>query len=142
MSTSPRLSAARRVAASGFRRLDRLDAVLEELTARASVALERELDVLRSHRVAVVEPDALTKYELVNEPVGGHRPRLGQAGCHEITGHRLHQRVMEPVERHERRDDPGGLRGVEPGGRERNVDTPRHLTFRRRGARRDGNGWH
>jgi hypothetical protein len=44
--------------------------VLEGLLIGTSVAFERELDVLGSHRLAVVEARTLAKHELVDESVG------------------------------------------------------------------------
>src|SRR3989442_6082675 len=53
----------------GVRRLDRRDPVLEGLLAGAPVALERELDVLGGHGIAVVKPGTLAEDELVGEAV-------------------------------------------------------------------------
>ena len=125
--------------ASGVRRLDRRHAVLERLGGGAAVALERELHVLGGHRVAVVEPGALPKHELVDEPVRRHAPRLGQARGHRIARQGLQHSVVQGVEHHERRDDPGCLGRVEPRGSERDVNCPGHLTggrVRRRGGAR------
>src|SRR5262249_28568953 len=54
--------------------LDRRDPLLEGLARGATVALERELDVLGRHRVTVVEFDAPAQDELLGEAVGGDGP--------------------------------------------------------------------
>ena len=110
-------------------------ALLEQPGPGAAVALEGELHVGRRHRVVVVELDALADDELVGEAVLGHRPRLGQARRVEAGRHRLHQRVVQGVEHHERRDDALGLGGIEPARRKRDVHAPRHRAFGRGGHR-------
>ena len=122
--------------APGVGSLHRRDALLERLGGRATVALEGELDVLGGDRLAVVELHSLAEDELVDETVRGHRPRLGQARRDGIARHRLEHRVVQGVDHHEGRDDPGGLGRIEPGGGERDVRAPDHLTFGRGGARR------
>ncbi len=119
-----------------IRSLHRRDALLERLAGRTPVALERELDVLGDDRLAVVELHPLAEHEVVDETVRGHRPRLGQARRDGIARHRLEHRVVQGVDHHEGRDDPGGLGRIEPGGGERDVRAPDHLTFGRGGARR------
>src|SRR5439155_11633035 len=52
-------------------------------------------------------------------------------------GPRLDERVVKSVEDHERRTDSRGLRGIEPGGGEGDVNAPRHLAFGRGGGRPD-----
>ena len=54
-------------------RFDRRDALLQQLVRDAAIALERELDVVRGHRIAVVERGALAQHELV----GCARPPSG-----------------------------------------------------------------
>ncbi len=123
--------------APGVGRLHRRHRLLERLGRRSPVPLERELHVLRGHGIAVVELDVLPQDELVEEPVRRHGPRLGEAGRHRLARQGLGHGVVHRVERHERRDDPRGLGGIEPRGRERDVHPPRHLAFgrRRRGGR-------
>ena len=121
--------------APGIDDLHLAHAVLEEPEARALVALERELDVGRRHRLAVVELHALPDDELIGEAVFGRRPRLGQARGVDPGRHRLHQRVVQRVENHERRDDAFRLGGIEPAGCERDVHAPRHGAFGCRGRR-------
>jgi len=82
---------------------DRGDLVLERLRRDAAAPLERELDVLGRDGLAVVELDPFAQHELVDEPVGRHAPRLGQAGSHALPRHRLEERVMQRVEEHEGR---------------------------------------
>ena len=101
----------------------------------APVALEGELHVLRGDRVAVVEAHADAEHEVVDEPVGRDAPRLGQARRHRGARHGLGERVVQRVQDHERHDDPGRLRGVEPRGRERDVHRPGQLALRRGGHR-------
>src|SRR5437870_5180774 len=122
--------------ALGVDHLDGGDALPEGGGGRAAVALEGELDVLGGHGFAGVEPDALAQDELVDEPVGRGAPRLGETGRHRVAGHRLHQRVVERVEHHERRDDPRGLGGVEPRRGEGDVNAPRQLPLGRGAGRR------
>ena len=119
-----------------IRSLDRRHALLERPGGRAPVTLERELDVLGGDRIAVVEPGAAPEDELVDETVGRHIPRLGQSGRHGVARQGLHHRVVQRVEHHERRDDPGGLGRVEPRGRQRDVHGPGQLTLGRGGGRR------
>ncbi len=101
----------------------------------ALVPLEGELHVLRGERIAVVEPHALAKHELVGEPVLRLRPRLGEAGRPGIARHRLHERVVERVQRQEGGDDARRLGGVEPRRGQRDVDGERDLPLRRAGGR-------
>ncbi len=49
--------------------LDGRDLFLEELGGGAAIPLDRELDVVGGHHVAVVESDVLPQHELVGEPV-------------------------------------------------------------------------
>ncbi len=102
--------------APGVDDLDFAHPVLEQLGRRALVAVERELHVLRRDGIAVVERDALAEDELVAEPVPGHAPRLGEARRIGPGRHGLHQRVVNGVVHHERRDQSLGLRGVQPAG--------------------------
>ena len=112
------------------------DFLFQQPCRGAPIPLERELHVVGDDRIAVVEPGALAKDELVHEAVLRHAPGFGQARSHGVAGHRLHQRVVQSVEDHERRADPRGLGGVEPRGGQRNVNGPGHLTFRCRRGRR------
>jgi hypothetical protein len=74
--------------------LDLLHLVLEQLGARALVALEGELHILRGDRITVVELSILANDELVGDAVLGERPGLGQARSIDVARHRLHQRVV------------------------------------------------
>ena len=82
-----------------------------------------------------MELHALADDELVREAVLGLRPRLGEARRLLPGWHRLHQRVVQSVEHHERRDDALGLGGIEPARRKRDVHAPRHGAFGRGGHR-------
>src|SRR2546422_307418 len=127
MSASPFLSIATRVVPSGTLFItSRLTygARLQLLGARAPVALEAELDVLRGHGVTVVELEAAAELELVREPIRTFRPRLRQARAHFLTGQRPHERVVERVQHAERRDLGGRRRRIEP--RRRDGDVPDH----------------
>src|SRR5216683_2325593 len=75
------------------------------------------------------------EHELIDEAVLRHRPRFGQARRAEAGWHRLHQRVVEGVEHHERDDGPFRVRGVEPAGGQGNVRSPCHASFGRRAER-------
>ena len=105
-------------------------ALLERLGGGAAVALERELHVLGGERVAVVELHALAQREVVDAPVGRHRPRLGQArapsgcpaspwpsrrGCAYMT---MNGVMM-----------PWRLGRIEPRRGQRDVHAPRHLAL-------------
>ena len=111
--------------------LDLLHLVLEQLAARALVPLERELHVVRGDRIAVVEARVLPDHELVGEAVLGDGPGLGQARGHDVAGHRLHERVVERVEDHERGDQGFGLAGVEPPRDQGHVQAQGHGAVRR-----------
>ncbi len=117
------------------RRLHRCHPVLENLRGDATIPLERELHVLRGDRLAVVEAHALAQDELVDEPVGRHAPRLGQARSHALARHGLEHRVVKRVEHHERRDEPRRLGRLEERRRQREVQRPGDLARRRLGAR-------
>src|SRR6266545_5613642 len=71
----------------------------------AAVPLERELDVVGRDGLVVVGLDPFAQHELIDEPVGRHAPRLGQAGRHALPRHRLEEGVMQRVEKHEGRDE-------------------------------------
>ena len=114
--------------------LDRGDPLFEGLVRGAAIALERELDVLGGDRLAVVELHAAAQDELVREPIGGYGPRLGERRRQRVAGQRLQHRVVESVEHHERRDDPGGFGWIEPRRSERDVDAPGHLAVGRGGS--------
>ena len=114
-----------------IRGLHARDSLFQELRRRAPVALERELHVVGRDGIAVVEPGTLAKDELVDEAVLRDAPGFGQARRHGVTGHRLHQRVVQRVEDHERRPDPRSLCRIEPRGSDRDVSSPRHLILGR-----------
>src|SRR5439155_1357573 len=122
------------------RGLDRQHAVPEHLVGGAAIALQRELDVLGSDRLAIVKAHAFAEHELVDEPVRRRAPRLGQARRHGVARQRLHHRVVQRVQHHERGDDAGGLRRVEPGRREGEVHRPGQLALWRRVAPRRAGG--
>src|SRR5262249_4730395 len=112
----------------GTHDLDVPHAVFEDLADLR--ALEAELHVFRRERIAVVELQTLAQLEVVRQPVPGHRPRLGEAGRHEIAGHRLHERIVQRVEHPERREKAAGdLARIEPRRRERDVERPTHLAL-------------
>ena len=123
---------------SGIGRLDGGDPVLEGLGEDAAIALEGELDVVGGDGLAGMELRALAEDELVDEPVGRHGPRLGQARRHRLARHRLDERVVQPVQDHERRAGER-LRRVEIRGDQGRVHAPRHLALGR-GAGRGGRG--
>src|SRR5207249_10976969 len=68
--------------APGIGRLDADDTLFEGLGVDSAIAFEGELDVLGRDDLAVVEPDSRSQSKLVDEPVGRHAPRLGQARGH------------------------------------------------------------
>ena len=111
---------------------------LRSLAPRAPVALEGELHVLRGHRLAVVELArpcaARTRTSSPSFDCVHDSARLGRV---DARRHRLHERVVDRVEHHERRDDALGLRGIEPARGQRDVHAPGHGAFRS-GARRTG----
>ncbi len=122
-------------------RIDRLHLAhpsVELLGACALVALEAPLDVVGRQRVAVVELESLAELELVDEPVGTFRPRLGQAGSHLLPRERADQRVVDGVEDAERRDLRRRGGRIEPGGRQRDMEGDRDLARRGLGDRRLG----
>src|SRR6266540_1104839 len=82
-----------------------------------------------AHAIAVVEPDVLAQDELVREAVVRRRPRFGQARRPGVLRHGLHERVVERVEREERRDDARRLGGIEPRRCERDGGGERDLTL-------------
>src|SRR5262245_28612064 len=96
-----------------LRGLDRGDSLLEYRRGDAAVALERELHVVSRDGLAVVEPHPLAQHELIDEPIRRCTPRLRQAGRHTLVWCRLHERVVERVEEHERRDKARRLRRLE-----------------------------
>ena len=95
-------------------------------------AREGELHVVGRERIAVVELEVLAQLELVVAPVGAERPRLGQARRGQVSGHRLHERVVQRVEDPERRELTHDLARVEPVRRDRDVERPAHLAVRLR----------
>jgi len=105
------------------------DALLQELRGRALVAFEGEFHVLWGHRLAVVEPYALAQDELVGEPVGRGAPRLSKTRRHRVAGQGLDQRVVDHEVEDEWRDESLGLGGIEPPGRDRDVEHQGHLAF-------------
>ena len=111
---------------TGVHHLHLLDALAEQRSAGALVALEGELHVLARDGIAVVEARALAQHEIPRAAIFRHRPGLGQRGRVEVARHRLHQGVVERVVDHERRDLGLGLGRVEPARGERDVDPERH----------------
>ena len=105
--------------------------LLQNILRGAFVALERELDVFRGNGIAIMESDAIAQHEIVAQPVRRCRPGFGEAGRQFLARHRLHDRVMQRVQDHERRDDPRRLGRVEPGRRQRDMHAPGQLTLRR-----------
>ena len=101
---------------------------MEDLALRA---LEAELHVLGGEGVAVVKPEALAQFELVDPRIRAHGPGLGQARAHEVAGHRLHERVVQGVEDPERSELAHHLARIEPDRRQRHVEGPAHLALRR-----------
>jgi hypothetical protein len=87
---------------SGIGRLDGGDPLLEGLGVDAAIALEGELDVVGGDGLAGMELRAFAEDELVDEPVGRHGPRLGEARRHCLARHRLDERVVQSVQDHER----------------------------------------
>jgi hypothetical protein len=133
--------------APGIDEADLLHLVFERRREGAAIALERELHVVRRHRVPVVEADAVPEQELVHEPVRRHRPRLGEGGRARAGGHGLEERIVERVEHQEGRDRALVVGGIQPARGQREVHRPGHLPGRRRIGRRrrprgDGEGDH
>src|SRR5262249_22657766 len=91
----------------GIDHLDLRDLLPEERSALATVAFEAEFDILGSERIAVVEGDALTQLELVCQTILTLAPGFGQAGRHGVAGHRLDQRIVQGIEKQERRNRDG-----------------------------------
>ncbi len=109
-------------------RIDHLhlaDPRLEERRRRAAVAPERKLHILGRDRITVVESRSLAQHEFPDATVLRHAPRLGERGRVESARHWLHQRVVQRVHDHERRDLGVGFRGVEPARRQGDVHPPR-----------------
>ena len=90
-------------------------------------ALKAELHVVGGERVTVVKLQPLAQLEFVDSLVRAHRPRLRQAGRHEIAGHRFHERIVDRVQ-HPERGETHELTGIEPDRRQRHVQRPAHLT--------------
>ena len=105
------------------------DLVVEDL--RSLGPLEAEPHVLGGERVAVVELQALAELELVDALIRAHRPRLGEAGRHQVAGHGFDERVVDGIE-HPERGEARELSRIEPHGRQRHVQRPAHLPFRLR----------
>ncbi|OLC00517.1 MAG: hypothetical protein AUH30_02350 [Candidatus Rokubacteria bacterium 13_1_40CM_68_15] len=96
----------------------------------ALAALEAEFHVLGREGIAVVELQSLAQLELVDALIRAHRPRLREARRLEIARHRLHQRIVKAIEDPEGRELADDLAGIEPEGRQRDVERPPHLAFR------------
>ena len=103
---------------------DLLDMLVQLARRRALVAVEAELDVLRGHRVAVVEFHVRPQLEFVGQPVLALAPGFGEARTHLVSRIGTHQRVMDRVQHAERRDLRRRGGRVEPARRDRHV--PRH----------------
>ncbi len=117
---------------------DLRDLAFHQVVRRALVALEREFDVLGGHRIAVVKLGVLADDEGIADPVLGGGPRLGEARRLQLPRHRLHHRIVQCVEHHERGDETERLGRIEPGWRQRDVDAPGQLPVRGRGDRHAG----
>jgi hypothetical protein len=65
-------------------------------------ALKAELHIVGRERIAVVKLQPFAQLELEHAQVGTGRSRLGQARALQISGQRLHQRIVERVEDPER----------------------------------------
>ena len=76
------------------------DLVVEDLRSLGPV--EAEPHVLGGERVAIVEFQSLAELEFIDALVRTHRPRLGEAGGHQVAGHGLDQRVVDGIEHPER----------------------------------------
>ncbi len=107
--------------------LDRRHVVFHQLMCRAVVALERELYILGSDRLAIVEFDPLAQDKFITEPVRSGRPRLGEARRLGFAGHRLHHCVVQRVQHHVGGDNPFRLGRIEPGRSQRYVNGPGQL---------------
>src|SRR3989441_12611097 len=68
------------------------------------------------------EEDALAEDEIDHGAVLRDRPRLGQAGCLRLPGHRLHHRIVQRVEDDERRDEALEVPRVQPARDQADVD--------------------
>ena len=124
-----------------IRRLDRSHTLLQQALAGSVIALEGEPHVIGRDGLAVVEDRAFAQDEIIGEAVLGRRERLCEARRLKLTRHRLHQAVVQRIEDHEGRDDPGGFRRVEPRRGEGNVHAIGQLPLRRgnrRGPRASG----
>ena len=111
--------------------LDRGDPRSHQFVRGAAIAIEAELDVLGGDGVAVVEFGPVAQHEFVGEPVFADRPRFGKARRQVFARHRLHHRVVQRIEDHERRDHPGRLGRVEPARRQRDMHPAGQFALRR-----------
>ena len=106
----------------GIDDLDLAHVRLDLLGSRSPIALVAELDVLARDGIAVVEFEIAPQLELIHEPVGALRPRLGEARRHlALARQRPDERVVKGEENPERRDLSRRGRRIEPGRRDRDV---------------------
>ena len=111
--------------------LDRREIGLHQVVRCAAVAFIGELDVFGGDRLTVVEFGLLPDHEVVGQPVRRRRPRLRQARRLRLARHRLHHRVVQRVQHHERGDDPLRLRRIQPIRRQRDMHAVSQLPARR-----------
>jgi len=77
-----------------------------------------------------VESQALAELELIDQSIRALRPRLCQAGRHIIPGERFEQRVMEGIQKHKGRGNPGRFGRIEIGRSDRGVKGDDELSLR------------
>src|SRR5262249_57013516 len=99
---------------------------IEEAGARPTVALERELHVLRGDGIAVLEPHTLPQREVIGAPVAARLPGLRESGARTLARKWPHQGIVNRVVHHQGQRRPRGLRRIEEGRRKRHVHPPRH----------------
>src|SRR2546428_13702491 len=77
-----------------------------------------------------MEGQTLAELELVDQAIRALGPRLRQAGRHIIAGERLDQGIMDGIQKHKRRRDPGRLGRIEIGGSNRGIKGDDELSLR------------
>src|SRR5262245_47564997 len=114
----------------GIDDLNGLHLLVQQLGRGALVTEEAELHIFGGERRAIVEGQALTELELIDQSIRALCPRLRQAGRHIIPGERFEQRVMEGIQKHKGRCDPRRLGRIEIGRSDRSVKGDDELSLR------------
>jgi hypothetical protein len=74
-----------------------------------------------------VKLHALPQLKVICQAIRALAPPRGQTGGHGVIGHRFEQGIVHGVEEHEGRDNTWSFGGIEPGGRDVDVNGPGHL---------------